>query len=1018
MLIVEDDAQMRDFMLRTLELHDIPCLAAATGAEAVEKARGGDISLMTIDYSLPDMTGDELVRTLRSQGIDIPFIMITGMGDEEVAVRSMKLGARDYLVKNDNLFDRVPRVVTEILDLLRTEEEVRRVRAALSESEARFSVIFQNASDGFVLVDEEGRILDINRQGKLMLGYGPDDEPAGALLTDFLEEKDAGRLLDDDPGHPLYRYEMTVRSRDGKTFPADVVTSRFSLQGRPCLLLDFRDLSEQSKLLAAIRGGVEEWQVTFDAITDLVSVHDREMRILKVNRAFADFVELSFEEIVGRQCSDILHPGGFSFDVCPHRETVAEGKVVTRELDLPEQGISFLVTTSPIFDGEGKVGGAVHVAKDVTPLKQVVDDLKQQEDFLSSILDSIHDGISVLTPELRILRVNRFLEEKFAAQAPLAGKRCYEIYRQRDEPCEECPTRRTLDTGRPSSEILSFPVPGRGPCCWMEVFTYPVLQQGRDGSPEVACVIEYMKDVTERRRAEAELRQSEERYRLLFENAVDAMVVAQRESGIVTEFNRAAEELFNLQSEEVAGRPLQDIFPGEDVFEELRRIVAGQLERRDGNADELALSLGGGQRDIHVRADTISYGEEPHLLLVLRDVTSQKEMGERMKQAQKLEAIGTLAAGIAHDFNNILSAILGFADIVKTDLEAGNPVQVEDIEGIAEAGRRAAELIRQVLVFSRETATEKRDLNLVPVVKETVKFLKASLPSTIEVVEELDTVVRPVKADPVQMHQVVMNLCTNAFHAMRKNGGRLTVSLAERKVPTEVAVAGENVRPGDHVCLTVRDTGHGMDDLTLSLMFDPFFTTKEQGEGTGLGLSVVHGIVQEHGGVIDVESEVGKGTTFRVYLPVAEGSEEDRRAENEEELPSGVGERILLVDDEKMVVETSKRMLERLGYEVEGCTDSEQCLEMFSTAPARYDLVISDLTMPKLTGLDLAREIKKLSPRTPVILMTGFAAGLSDEDLSEHLIEDMVRKPVLKKEIARAVRAALDGGISKTRRHP
>jgi len=342
-----------------------------------------------------------------------------------------------------------------------------------------------------------------------------------------------------------------------------------------------------------------------------------------------------------------------------------------------------------------------------------------------------------------------------------------------------------------------------------------------------------------------------------------------------------------------------------------------------------------------------------------------------------MEAIGTLAGGIAHDFNNILTAILGYSEMARAQLPAADPIG-KDLDQVITAGTRATELVQQILTFSRQREEDFKPLKVQLILKEVLKLLRASLPTTIQLKESINTGSGSVLADPTQIHQVVMNLCTNAKHAIGAEAGTLTISLSEIQVTEEMSLADwPQAIPGTYLDLEISDTGCGMDGLTISKIFDPFFTTKEKGKGTGLGLSVVHGIIKQHKGEITVASEPGQGTTFHIYLPaIAEDISSEQIVA--EEIPRGNGERILFVDDETTIAIILERILERLGYIVTIFTNSVEALEAYKNNPENFDLVITDMTMPEMSGIELTRKLLTLRPNLPVILCTGFSETIDE----------------------------------------
>jgi len=370
-----------------------------------------------------------------------------------------------------------------------------------------------------------------------------------------------------------------------------------------------------------------------------------------------------------------------------------------------------------------------------------------------------------------------------------------------------------------------------------------------------------------------------------------------------------------------------------------------------------------------------------------------------------MEAIGTLAGGIAHDFNNILSAILGYAQLAQLN-SSENPKVQGYIDQLYSAGERAKELVQQILAFSRQGKSEKVPVDIGLVVKEALKLLRASIPSTIEIRQNVKSNLGTVEADQTQIHQIVMNLCTNAFHAMEKDDGHLSVNLVPVTIGINEISAYNDIKSGPYLKLTVTDTGHGMSADTLSRIFEPYFTTKKEGKGSGIGLATVHGIVKNHGGDIEVHSKPGEGTTFHILFPVI-GTKVEKAKETPNSFPTGT-EQILFVDDEKYIIDIGKELLEGLGYQVETRASAFDALEAFRIQPDKYDMVITDMTMPKMTGEQLASEIRKIRPNIPIILCTGYGSRITSEYSTEMGISRMLMKPLTLSDLAKNVRKVLD----------
>ncbi len=512
--------------------------------------------------------------------------------------------------------------------------------------------------------------------------------------------------------------------------------------------------------------------------------------------------------------------------------------------------------------------------------------------------------------------------------------------------------------------------------------------------------------IEERTRYAQQLRESERKYRDLFENASDAIFLLDMNLNYV-DANRRAQELFGFTQDEFLARNFRDLDPTGTLSQEAS-AVAGR-----GTAAS-AMRLSGQQRtkqgrilDVEISASpVVNDGDVTGYRHIVRDVTGQRELERALRQSQKLEAVGTLASGIAHDFNNILMAIICCAEVAQSHLQHDRPI-ADDLEQIAIAGRRAADLVRQILAFSRPSSDEKQPIRLQPVVKESLKFLRASLPRNIEIVHDIDPGAPMVLADPTQLHQVVMNLCTNAYHAMLGQGdGVLRVSLRAGGTGPGL-VDATRPQPDAWVLIEVSDTGCGMEPDVLDRIFDPYFTTKEKGKGTGLGLAVVHGIVQSFQGHIRVTSEPGFGSTFQVHLPALQSEGERGEARPARPLHRG-SERVWVVDDERSVAIIEKNILESLGYAVRCFNNAPDLLTAFKASPNECDLLVSDIGMPHMDGAQLAREILLLRPDLPIILCTGFSDTVSRSQALEIGVREYIMKPLDVERLSAAVRATLD----------
>lgn len=531
----------------------------------------------------------------------------------------------------------------------------------------------------------------------------------------------------------------------------------------------------------------------------------------------------------------------------------------------------------------------------------------------------------------------------------------------------------------------------------------------RNHGGEITGVIGVALDVTERKQAAEALRESERRFRAILET-IDLVSIVLDLQGNVLFCNDYLLELTGWDREDALGANWFDKFVPAESGEEMKSRYLARIQEADIPIHyEHEILTRHGDRRLIVWNDTVLRDPEGKVLGLAglgRDVTEHRNLEAQLRQAQKMESLGTLAGGIAHDFNNILSAAMGHTELALLDAPEGTPLRA-NLKGVLKATRRAGDLVRQILAFSRHTEQARKPLQIDLIVDEVLKLLRASLPSTIQIKREISAK-SALMGDSTQIHQVLMNLCTNASHAMMAQGGVLEVRVKDVDVGDEAASFDSGMKPGRYVEVSVIDTGHGIDPAVAPRVFDPFFTTKGPGEGTGMGLAVVHGIVKSHGGFIKVETAPGEGAAFHVYFPRAETPVAPAQ-EEVQSLPGG-GERILFVDDEASLATVGKKMLERLGYDAVCSASSTEALAIFrdSLSDAPFNLVITDLTMPEMTGVQLAQELQELQPGIPIILCSGFIETITSEKARQWGIRAYLMKPLVLKRLAELVRETLD----------
>jgi len=642
----------------------------------------------------------------------------------------------------------------------------------------------------------------------------------------------------------------------------------------------------------------------------------------------------------------------------------------------------------------------------VNELEKATDEFPASDQRKEAILNSLKEHVIHQDTEMRILWANRAACESVnLSYEEIVGRYCYKIWARRNDPCPDCPVVRAIETGQPQA-IEKYTPDER---YWF-IRGYPF----RDKNGDIVGGIEITLEITEQKQAEETIRESERRYSALVQESPDAIISLDK-TGNFLSFNTVAERISGFSAEEVMGKHFTKIgvLAKESIpkaLKEFALVITGierpPFELTIMRKDKSYLFMEANPRLIKNKE------EKAWIQVTLRDITDRKlvekekkKLEAQLQQAHKMETIGTLAGGIAHDFNNILYSIIGYTELALDDTEKRTHLH-DNLQEVLIAAKRAKDLVKQILTFSRQVDREPKPLKIQIVVQEALKLIRSSLPSTIEINRDIDNSCRLVMADATQIHQVVMNLLTNAYHAMEDQGGKLDVTLKE--VDLDLDDLQDLTMPtGPYVCLTVADTGTGIDKYVMDRIFEPYFSTKKKDKGTGLGLAMVHGIVKSYGGKIKVYSEPGKGSSFHVYLPVIQTQGEKK--ETQLVLPvEGGTERILLVDDELQIVRMEQQMLERLGYHVTVRTSSIESLEAFRSAPDKFDLIITDMTMPNMTGVELAKKIIEIKPDIPIIICTGFSEKISEHTANTMGIRGYVMKPVIKSELAKKIKEVLD----------
>ena len=562
-------------------------------------------------------------------------------------------------------------------------------------------------------------------------------------------------------------------------------------------------------------------------------------------------------------------------------------------------------------------------------------------------------------------------------------------------------------SGKGSSEPYEIRIfHSSGDIMWVEIISESIFAKNDHGGQEMVGMQSFVTDITRKKAAEQALRESEEKYRHLFELESDAIFLIDKESGNILEVNESAVDMYGFSREALLRMKNVDLSAEPDktkhaTEERVHQIPVRYHRKKDGSVFPVEITashLKWKDRDAHIAAiRDISFRIESE--------TIRARLEKELYQARKMESIGTLAGGVAHDFNNILYMITGNAELALEDIPEGNPLH-KNIQDIKAAGHRAAGIVKQLLDFSRNTAQELKPIGAITIIDNAIDFLRSTIPTTIEIRKRLPDTEITILADPIQINQVMMNICTNASQAMEETGGILEISVEDEYVTDDAAIHHSGIIAGEYLRIMISDTGPGIDPKIIDRLFDPYFTTKDVGKGSGMGLAVVRGIVKNHKGAITVDSQSGKGATFTILLPVT-SEKYVLKTRLHDEIPRG-DETILFVDDEEFIADMAQNMLERFGYSVETRLNPVEALELFQTKPNEIDLIITDMTMPQMTGINLCEKVKNVRSDIPIIICTGHSSLIDEKKSKELGITGYITKPIRMRDLAQTIRHVLD----------
>ncbi len=755
---------------------------------------------------------------------------------------------------------------------------------------------------------------------------------------------------------------------------------------------------------------LQESNDNFRAVVELahdgvVVIQDNEYKY--VNEAWIRTCGYSMDELRGKTIEDLVVPED-KRKILGHYQTRIEGdyapSMYETQIMSKDGTIKDLELSASIINWEGRPADMA-VLRDTTVRRQADETLRESEEKYKTLIEMCPDPIMIFQDH-QVKLINSAFTKLFGySKDEISQINDYALVQEQD---------REATINRVGSRVLGKDV--------SKYYSQNLVAKNGDIIPcEIsASVINYdkrpagmilVRDITERKQAEEALRISNRKFSSIFTASPNAIIISSLNERRILDVNDKCIQLSGYSREELVGQSLDKVNLWGDQ-EQQNKFKTLLKEKGEILNFEMTFAKKSGELGTGIVSGVLfTLGGEPCVLAILNDITAFRHLEAQLRQAQKIESLGTLAGGIAHEFNNIIGIIIGNTELAISDVSDEHGAY-RNLEEIQTASLRAREVVRQLLAFSRKTRETFRPLSLSPLVKDTLKLIQSSIPSTIKIRQNISAKSDTVNADLTQINQVIINLCTNASHAMQEKGGTIEVSLDNIELGEDDLGRYHDLSAGNYVRLKVSDTGCGIAEGTISSIFDPFFTTKDVGQGTGLGLSVVHGIIKDHGGDINVRSEQGKGTSFHILFPVVDWILEPD-AQPSEPTPRGI-ERILFVDDEQSIVFAAKHNLEGLGYKVVGDTDPVHALKTFQEEPDEIDLVITDATMPGMTGDGLAREILKIRPDCPVILCTGYSERISEEMAQEMGIKAFVMKPVVTHEMANLIRQVLDSVKEET----
>ncbi len=883
----------------------------------------------------------------------------------------------------------------------------------LKESEKKYKYLVDTLPYGVEEVDLNGRRVFLNDAYHHMLGYKPGELVASYIWDHDPTESSAARVkeyfdyLKNEKPKPEPYISKNVR-KDGTVIDVNVdwnykFDETGELNGFIAVVTDITDKIQFDK---ALKESEFRFRSFVENANDVVYAVTPEGLFTYVSPNWLEFMGEPAEGAIGNHFKAYVHPEDvhlcqeFLYKVLTSGQKQSSVEYRVKHMDGSWRW--HVSNGSPMKDLDGNITGYIGIARDVTEKKQIENELRKSEEKFSKAFQSAPPLMTITSVnDGRFLDVNdAFVSLTGYSRDAAIGSTSTEIgFAQIDE------RNRMLDILKTEGRVKNIElkvnrVNGSQMIC---LYSNEIINlKGQEQLLSTAI------DITGMKQNEKAILESEERYRKLVNTAPYGIQLTDRDGKIIFS-NPSHHQIQGYDNGELFGKYIWELMADDKLRSKAKDYYQKIINEHPPpevyyNRD---VTKDGREIDVQVNWDYLrnSKGDIEGIISIISDITKQKALESSIQQAQKMESIGNLAGGIAHDFNNILFPIIGMAEMLLEDLPSGSAVR-ENAEEIFKAGKRGGELVKQILAFSRQAEHKMMPTRIQNILKEVIKLSRSTIPAYIELNQDIQQDCGMVLADPSQIHQIGMNIITNAYHALEDGGGKISVTLRQKVIEQQESV-DLNIAPGAYAVLAITDNGPGMPEEIIGKIFDPYFTTKEQGKGTGLGLAVVYGIVKEHGGDIKVYSEMGKGSTFDIYFPLMKKTN-DIESVPEVGAYEGGKERILLVDDEESIAKLEKEMLERLGYSVTARISGVDALEAFNASPSSYDLLVTDMSMPNISGDKLARKIKSIRPDMPIIICTGFSERINNDNIKQMGIDGLLMKPIIKSELAKMVRKVLD----------